>query len=262
MMRGLSVVVLIAGLSVGVSCQQKPLIDHKPPENPGKQTTVSNESGNNQSVCCCKATPIPESNRTVWYAALEQPDWWVVIIAALTGLAVAWQSFETRRAAQAMKASNQANIRSQRARLSVQQEHRDTTRGSHTDRVFQLIARNFGQTIAEIYEIDTKLEHFGPEIFKHFETMDFPAPTANVIREPQILLPGERWQVAELSMSEVVEPGREFEIEQGRRIPVWYGWLMFRDLAGEVHRRRFFLMFSGRNRTFFEVGPQGWNSED
>ena len=92
--------------------------------------------------------------------------------------------------------------------------------------------------------------------------MDFPAPTANILREPEFLLAGGRWQFAQLTMGEVVEPGWEAATEEGRRIPVWYGWIKFRDLSGEVHRRRFFFMFSGRNRTFHEVGPEGWNAED
>jgi hypothetical protein len=118
-----------------------------------------------------------------------------------------------------------------------------------------LIAENFGQSIAEILEIDTKLVHFGPEIFKHLETMDFPAPTANILREPEFLLAGGRWQFAQLTMGEVVEPGWEAATEEGRRIPVWYGWIKFRDLSGEVHRRRFFFMFSGRKtRRRLELG--------
>jgi hypothetical protein len=262
MVKGLAVAVFIVGLSVGLPCQEKSPIGHNSQEDLGKQTVASNECGNDEIVCRCQAAPIPESRRARWYAALEQPDWWVVIIAALTGLAVAWQSFETRRATQAMRASNQAYVRSQRARLSIRPEHRDYAPESRRDRDFLLIAENLGQSIAEILEIDTKLVHFGPEIFKHLETMDFPAPTANILRKPEFLLAGGRWQFAQLTMGEVVEPGWEAATEEGRRIPVWYGWIKFRDLSGEVRRRRFFFMFSGRNRTFHEVGPEGWNAED
>lgn len=226
------------------------------------QSAGPKDCNNGQAACYCPTAPNPQTDGANWRSVLGRPEWWVVIIAALTGISVAWQSFETRRAAQAMKTSNQANIWSQRARLSIRHEHRDVGRGLSAYRVFQLIATNFGLSMAEILEVDTKLLHFGHEIFKHLETMDFPAPTPNRFREPHILSAGEHWRFAEETIGQVVEPGSETEIESGRQIPVWYGWIMFRDLAGQVHRRKFFFMFSGRNRTFFELGPHGWNSED
>jgi hypothetical protein len=262
MLRGFAIGVFILAFPTGIFCQQNNPIGRSSQEDRERQTIFSKASGNDQAVCCCGTAPSSGSSNAMWYSALERPDWWVVIIAALTGLAVAWQSLETRRAVQAMRASNQAYVRSQRARLTIRPEHRDYAPESRRDRDFLLIAENFGQSIAEILEIDTKLVHFGPEIFKHLETMDFPAPTANILREPEFLLAGGRWQFAQLTMGEVVEPGWEAATEEGRRIPVWYGWIKFRDLSGEVHRRRFFFMFSGRNRTFHEVGPEGWNAED
>lgn len=40
-----------------------------------------------------------------WYTALERSDWWLVVIAALTGLAIVYQAREMMRATDAMKAS-------------------------------------------------------------------------------------------------------------------------------------------------------------
>jgi hypothetical protein len=45
-----------------------------------------------------------------WYAALERPDWWLVIIAALTGAAIAWQSMETRRAVKGTQEAARATL--------------------------------------------------------------------------------------------------------------------------------------------------------
>lgn len=262
MLRGFAIGILILAFPIGLFCQKDNSIDRSSQQDRERQTISSEASGDDQAVCCCATAASSGSNSSMWYSALERPDWWVVIIAALTGLAIAWQSFETRRATQAMRANNQAYVRSQRARLSLRPEYRDYAPESCRDRDFLLIAENFGQSIAEIFEIATKLVHFGPEIFKNLETLDFPAPTANILREPEFLSAGGRWQFAQLTMGEVVEPGWEAATEEGRRIPVRYGWIKFRDLSGEVHRRRFFFMFSGRNRTFHEVGPVGWNAED
>lgn len=257
MLRGSAAAVFILFFPIGSFCQQSSPIGPS-----SQQTVVSTASSCDRPACCCATAASSGPSQAPWYATLERPDWWVAIIATLTGLAVAWQSFETRRATQAMRASNRATAQSQRARLSIHHEHREIQFGSRKERVFQLFARNFGLSIAEIIEIDTKLAHFGPEVFEHFETMDFADPTSNIFSEPKILSPGDRWMFADLTMGAVVEPGCESETEAGRRIPVWYGWVKFRDFAGDVHRRKFFFMYSGREQTFLEVGPRGWNLED
>jgi hypothetical protein len=48
-----------------------------------------------------------ESNAPRWCAALKRPDWWLVVVAVLTALAVGWQAFETRRSAKAMQKSTE-----------------------------------------------------------------------------------------------------------------------------------------------------------
>jgi hypothetical protein len=60
------------------------------------------------------------------YAPLERPDWWLVIVAALTGCVIGWQSWETRKAAkgaekgaQAALLNAQALINAERGRLIV-----------------------------------------------------------------------------------------------------------------------------------------------
>jgi hypothetical protein len=199
---------------------------------------------------------------TKWYAALERPDWWLVIIAALSGAAVAWQAFETRRATEAVREANQATAHSQRARLTIKAEYRDAPRGDASDRSFQLIATNFGKTIAEVIEFATALEFYGHELFRDLETIHFPDPVPNRLGESQFVLPGEQWQFPELHGFQVMKPVWETEIRQGRRIPVWYGWVEYKDFNGKLHRRRFFFMFSGGNQQFFAVGPEGWNAED
>jgi hypothetical protein len=262
MLKRSSVVAFVAFATVSALCQSnQPTGGGKPAGSQNKLAAPSTNYDRKQTSDRTEpAETHPDSIK--WYTNLERPDWWLVIIGALTGIVIGWQSFETRRAAQAMRDSNLATASSQRARLSINAQHRDTERGHRTDRRFQLIATNFGKTIAEVFEVATKLAHQGPELFKHLETMDFPLPVPNRFREPYLIQPGEHWQIAEIDISEVVEPGMEIEIESGRRIAVWYGWIIYRDFVGQAHQRKFFYMYSGRNETFFAVGPEGSNTGD
>ena len=197
-----------------------------------------------------------------WYTVLERPDWWLVIVGVLTAAVIAWQSFETRRAAQAMRDSNQATARSQRARLSIREEHEDKTRGGQTERVFYLTATNFGNTIAEVFEIARKSASYGPDLLKNLEGLALPDPDPIKLREPHMISPGESWKFAEVQRWEIAEPGMEDEVAAGRQIPVYYGWIKFKDLAGQAHRRRFFYTYSKANQELVQLGPEGWNSEE
>jgi len=197
------------------------------------------------------------------FSALEKPDWWVVIIAALTGAAVSWQSYETRRAAQAMRTSNRAAINAQRARLRIDCECVDSERRGSTVRSFHLIASNFGATIAEVIGFETKLEHFGRDFLRDFETAEIPDPSPRNFGEPQLVSAGDKWRLAQVEMDEVTGAGSEAaEIDGQTRFPVWYGVILYRDFVGSTHKRRFFFMFSNGNRKFVELGPKGWNSEE
>ncbi len=51
------------------------------------------------------ATMAGQPNPPKWYGALERPEWWIVIVAALTLITIAWQAVEMRRATDAMKAT-------------------------------------------------------------------------------------------------------------------------------------------------------------
>jgi hypothetical protein len=52
----------------------------------------------------------PEATSPEWYTALERPDWWLVVIAGLTGCVIGWQSWETRKAAKGAKGAADASL--------------------------------------------------------------------------------------------------------------------------------------------------------
>jgi hypothetical protein len=66
---------------------------------PADQTCISASSQDNKKP---EAHTDTSDNRSPWlYAALKNPDWWLVIIAGLTGIAVAYQAREMKRATEA-----------------------------------------------------------------------------------------------------------------------------------------------------------------
>jgi hypothetical protein len=97
-----------------------------------------------------------------WYAPLQRSEWWLVIIAALTGLAIAYQAREMARATEEMRASTQvardsfeAGINEKRARIKI-----DVGSGSPVafnpdaqqlqTNMVAVTLLNYGQTIAYI----------------------------------------------------------------------------------------------------------------
>jgi hypothetical protein len=54
------------------------------------------------NVPIAQATNVPTAQETKWYV---KSDWWLVIIAAFTGSVICWQSWQTRKAAEATRDS-------------------------------------------------------------------------------------------------------------------------------------------------------------
>jgi len=81
--------------------QPKPSVDDQHREPRHEQTTPPDSANTSQR----------------WYASLQRPDWWVVIVAGITGGFICWQSWETRRAANA--ARKQSEIATDTARRQL-----------------------------------------------------------------------------------------------------------------------------------------------
>ena len=65
------------------------------------QTSTSHSRPNNSITSYDAERPINDSPK--WYAALERPDWWLVLIAAATGWAIFYQAKEMKAATDVMR---------------------------------------------------------------------------------------------------------------------------------------------------------------
>ena len=107
MLRCLAITAIATFLAVAPAAPQPDkTADKDNQHNPNSQPEKQANRDANQS----KTSPDPPK----WYAPLQKPDWWVVIVAGLTGIVIGWQSFETRRAAAATERSIRAVRRQSR----------------------------------------------------------------------------------------------------------------------------------------------------
>jgi hypothetical protein len=108
MRKWLAVLGLLLIVAPVVTSQPNKAADNK--EQPTKQSqpsVIPTDSPNKQASSQADQ-PEPDANAPKWYTALERPDWWLVIVAALTGGVIGWQAWETRKAAQGAKENAEA----------------------------------------------------------------------------------------------------------------------------------------------------------
>ncbi len=96
----------LLGLAVNVSAQPNAGSDQKASGAPEKQqiaipsteatNATSNSQGSSQSLNTSKNQTPP------WYAPFQKSEWWLVVVATLTGIAIAYQAREMTRATAAM----------------------------------------------------------------------------------------------------------------------------------------------------------------
>ena len=135
MRKRLAILAIAVCGAVCVSGQPNNAADDKQqPANQVQSTvaaTVSPERQNIDKTDKAKADTDPPK----WYTPLEKPDWWLVGIAFVTGCFICWQSWETRKSADAALLNAQAaNVQIQmmkdkeRARLRIELQELDLTR--------------------------------------------------------------------------------------------------------------------------------------
>jgi hypothetical protein len=197
------------------------------------------------------------TEQTHWWAKSE---WWLVIIAGLTGSFIGWQSWETRKSAENMSLSNKAVIESQRARIVIEINDEGAKSDDQRKWIFGLVVKNIGQTVATVFEIWERTDYFSRK--------DLAAP-ANKIAPPKKRLLGESFSVFTGEDARLGSVGGEqicpihlaHEIKHGETYFVWYGWIAYRDFVGTIHHHRFFYAYSWAAKRFVKGGPNGYNAE-
>lgn len=83
--------------------------DYRPAQHQGDEATNAHQNAsvpsNKQPDAGCDHAPAPSDSSVKWYTALERPEWAAVAVAAIGIGIIAWQSWETRKAAQAAQAA-------------------------------------------------------------------------------------------------------------------------------------------------------------
>lgn len=174
---------------------------------------------------------------------MNDSNWWVVIVAALTGIFIGWQSFETKRAARAALLNAQALITAERPWLVAYFKEIDNP-DIPTDGNLRLAweVRNVGRTPAKLVEAAARLV-FNLDTVPLPDQPDYGLPDT---LDDRILVPG-----GTLSFS-----ANWYELENGRYVQLYenklseasildllvgFGYVKYRDTFGgtEDHITRF-----------------------
>jgi hypothetical protein len=110
--------------AIYVACKPNQAADQKTTSAPEKTTTAITTEHEQSPT---KASDNSNSNPPKWCAALKRPEWWLVGVGVITFIILAWQSVETRIAAEATRDSvlgikRQADIMERQSVLIIERE--------------------------------------------------------------------------------------------------------------------------------------------
>ena len=208
-----------------------------------------------------------------WYTGLTRPDWWLVIIAALTGIAVAYQAGEMRRATAEMQKSAQAAadnielfVSKERARLLVTIKYDDQS--------------FYFARITKLKPLDQVYETVRVEIAQHGPTKAF-----NVVGKAKVFfadskVPTQSAIPVPLDLPSIIEGGadpvtdaihipistdEELDAIRNERLFVHlFGEVTYEDIFGRPHRSPFryiwqmSAMLMGEGEDGHEEDNSGW----
>ncbi len=188
----------------------------------------------------------PETNPPKWYAAIERPDWWLVFIAALTGLAIAYQAREMTRATVEMRKSAESFISKERARLSIEvetlvYEDADLIHGVHYK------VRLYGPTIALVKQSCATAEMTGSKETPNI-VCDFSIP----VILPKIITAPETRVFALLTDNDM----EAVQIEK-KFIHFW-GCIQYEDIFGGQHTTMWSYRWDDSLRAYFPGVTGNW----
>lgn len=178
MRKWLAIFGLLLAASRAVPSQPDKTSDSKKQPAETSQTAVIPANSPNRQASRQPDQTKPEPDPPKWYAPLERPDWWLVIVAALTGGVIGWQAWETRKAAQGAKGNAEAAFsqmrlirEKERARIGVDLDDLklNVVPGPHTAIEVGWSATLYGQTDAFIYNSQCFAEVEGQNLPEHLK---------------------------------------------------------------------------------------------
>ena len=243
------------------------------------QPSVHVTNGVDKQTCCCADQDKPCSNSPTGNASIERPhwwsasEWWLVLIAGLTGCVIGWQSWETRKSAHAAKMSGDFMKNAERAWVIEKLEFSDHLPqigkvASNFQMAVGIIFENHGRTVANI--TDAKLRFhtvpaFGDDLPEH--PSYFPNEIYLVIGMGMVLLPSATYRIAR-----EFEGGVALTEEQIKNIYdctlllYCYGRIEYLDAFKESHFTQFCYLYDVPKRTnglmpegFIRIGPADYN---
>jgi hypothetical protein len=188
-------------------------------DNPGEQ----NQSESRGSA--------PTGNAALkWPAWMGDANWWLVLIAGITGGCIAWQSWETRTAARGARDAAQASLLNIRAFINAERPWiMARVEPSGRKNAYRVVAVNKGRTPASV------LSHAENCVLK--ETSELP-PDIAVYGEPdnrsKIVLPDESIEIMDFSEHSFVrkDEGKLARFRSWDAEGFVCGIIIYRDLLG------------------------------
>ena len=109
---------IIAALFLAVAVSGKPNQTPSKRDRGSEPKSAPSTAPENNNITAYYAEH-PKDDSPQWYAAIKRPEWWLVVIAALTGGAIAYQAREMTRATTAMRESTDVLVTENRPWLLV-----------------------------------------------------------------------------------------------------------------------------------------------
>jgi hypothetical protein len=120
--KALGIVVCAASMSGQANHARSPKDNVPKNQQPAPVTTYSYNAN-----CCTTETAKKSDEKPYrWYAPFEDPNWWLVVVAAGTGFVVGWQAWETRKSAENTRKQLSFQMEAMRPRLSISTFHNET----------------------------------------------------------------------------------------------------------------------------------------
>jgi hypothetical protein len=111
MLKSMAIVAVTVVFAIGMSGQPHETPKDKTAISGNRQPSVVSNDSHDRYTYAQEAPAKPKDEPFSWNAAVKRPDWWLVLVAAITGALIFWQAWETRTAAEAalLQAKHLAN---------------------------------------------------------------------------------------------------------------------------------------------------------